>query len=84
MKQWKRSGKLIRHDETVNIYENGGPFRIESRRVHVPHANGRAGTWDYTSYFVIRDSDGQEMKKCLTLKHAKVVAEELEGKEVNE
>lgn len=76
MAEWKRTGKMIRHDRTVNIYENGGPYTIESRLVHVPHANGRAGTWDYTSYFVVKD--GKDVKSCLTLKHAKAVVEELE------
>ena len=79
---WQKSGKLIRHDGTYILYENGGPFQIESRRKQIPHANGYPGTWDHTSSFVVQD--GQDLKECSTLKEAKTYAEELERKEVNE
>ena len=76
MKQWKKYGKMIRHDETVIYYENGGPYTIESRKRKIPHANGYPGTWDHTSYFVVRD--GQDLKECSTLKDAKEYVKKLE------
>ena len=76
MDKWKRAGKLIRHDGTYIVYENGGPFQIESRKKHIPHANGYPGTWDHTSYFVIRD--GEVLKECSTLKDAKECVKKLE------
>lgn len=81
MGTWKRTGKIVNKDGTVIRYENGGLYAIESRLVHVPHANGYPGTWDHTSYFVVQD--GQDLKECSTLKDAKAYAEELERKEVN-
>lgn len=45
---------------------------IESRKRHIPHAN-RTGTWDHTSYFVIRD--GQELREFQSLRDAKDYAE---------
>lgn len=44
---------------------------IESRKRHIPHAN-RQGTWDYTSYFVLRD--GVELVEKHSLKDAKEYA----------
>ncbi len=49
-------------------------IRIESRKRHIPHANG-SGTWDHTTYFVIKD--GREIIERYTLKDAKKYAEEL-------
>ena len=72
---WQKSGKIIRHDGTYILYENGGPFQIESRRKQIPHANG-SGTWEHTSYFVIRD--GEDLKECFTLKDAKEYVKKLE------
>jgi hypothetical protein len=75
MDNWQRAGKIIRHDGTYILYENSGPFQIESRRKQIPHANG-SGTWDHTSYFVIRD--GEDLKECFTLKDAKEYVKKLE------
>ena len=77
MGTWKRTGKTVNKDGTVIRYENGGLYAIESRLVHVPHANGYPGTWDHTEYFVMQDD--QDLKNCCTLKHAKQVVEEYEA-----
>ena len=69
---WQKSGKIIRHDGTIIIYENGGPYTIESRKRHIPHAN-RSGTWDHTSYFVLKN--GNELIEKFSLKDAKDFAE---------
>lgn len=76
MEKWQKAGKIIRHDGTYILYENGGPFQIESRRKQIPHANGYPGTWEHTSYFVIRD--GADLKECSTLKDAKEYVKKLE------
>jgi hypothetical protein len=73
---WQKSGKIIRHDVTVIFYECADvPYTIESRRKQIPHANG-SGTWDHTSYFVIRD--GEDLNECFTLKDAKEYVKKLE------
>jgi len=63
-------GRAISQDGTTVTYtdlrETG--LLIESRKRHIPHANG-SGTWDHTSYWVLRD--GKELKECYTLKAAK-------------
>ena len=54
MLKWKRVGKHVDKEGTAIIYEAQDtkyPLSIESRKKHIPHANG-IGTWDHTSYFV--------------------------------
>lgn len=67
---WAKTGRVISQDGTTIIYtdlqETG--LTIESRKRHIPHANG-SGTWDHTSYWVLRD--GEELNECYTLKAAK-------------
>ena len=66
---WQKSGKIIRHDVTVIFYECANvPYTIESRKKQIPHANGYPGTWEYTSYFVVKD--GEDVKECYRLKDA--------------
>ena len=73
---WMKSGKIIRHDVTIIFYECADvPYTIESRKRHIPHANG-SGTWDHTSYFVI-SPEGKEIRICTTLKDAKDYVEDL-------
>lgn len=67
---WAKTGRVISQAGTTITYtdmrETG--LTIESRKRHIPHANG-SGTWDHTSYWVLRD--GEELKDCYTLKAAK-------------
>lgn len=67
---WAKTGRVISQDGTTIIYTNLQEIglTIESRKRHIPHANG-SGTWDHTSYWVLRD--GEELKECYTLKAAK-------------
>ena len=66
---WQKSGKIIRHDVTVIFYECADvPYTIESRRKQIQHANGYPGTWEHTSYFVVKD--GKDIKEFQTLKDA--------------
>lgn len=71
--RWLKAGKTVNAEGTTIIYEleNTG-YTIESRKRHIPHANGRSGTWDYTSYFVLKN--GQELIEKYSLKDAKEYA----------
>ena len=58
---------------TVTYHAVGTDFQIESRKRHIPHANGKPGTWDYTSYFVLKD--GKELTERYSLTDAKEYVE---------
>ena len=76
MLKWFRTRHVNNSDGTTITYEaEGTDYIIESRKRHIPHANGRGGTWDYTSYFVVLD--GEDIKELHSLKDAKQYAEEL-------
>lgn len=67
--KWTKGGKLIRQDMTINIYYYGETgYTVESRKKQIPHANGRAGTWEHTTYFVVKD--GEDVKEFYALKDA--------------
>lgn len=67
---WAKTGRTVSQDGTTIIYtdmrETG--LTLESRKRHIPHANG-SGTWDHTSYWVLRG--GEELKELQTLAAAK-------------
>lgn len=71
--KWIRIGKRIGPEGTTIVY---GCYRanltIESRKRHIPHANG-VGTWDHTTYFVV--ADGEDLKELYSLADAKAWAE---------
>ena len=78
MLKWTRTRHVNNSDGTTITYEaEGTDYIIESRKRHIPHAAGssKGGTWDYTSYFVVRD--GEDIKELHSLKDAKQYAEEL-------
>lgn len=71
--KWAKMGKTIsKEGATITYWADNMPITIESRRRHIPHANG-IGTWDHTSYFVLWK--GHEVKEFNSLKGAKVFAE---------
>ena len=75
MVKWEKTSKTVDAEGTTIVYEcKESTITIESRKRHIPHANGRSGTWDHTSYVVIKD--GNETKKY-SLKDAKELAEEM-------
>lgn len=79
MTTWTVTAKLVSEDGRTIIYEpaEGSPhakISVESRRRPIPHSN-RAGTWDLTTYFVVRD--GVDVAEKHTLADAKKAAEEL-------
>lgn len=74
--KWTKSGKLVVSDGTTIIYScDESPYTIESRKKQIPHANGYPGTWEHTSYFVVKD--GKDIKEFQTLKDAKDYVEDL-------
>ena len=73
MISWEKTGKTVTSEGTTVIYEGvGTDITIESRKRHIPHANG-IGTWDHTSYFVLMD--GKVVAEKQSLKAAKEYAE---------
>lgn len=75
MIEWTKYGKRIDAEGTTIFYKgNGTNLTIESRKRHIPHANG-IGTWDHTSYWVLRD--GAEIAEKQSLGDAKQYAEDL-------
>lgn len=67
---WTKTGKVVDKDGTTITYTAAGtPFQIESRKRHIPHAAGRGGTWDHTTYVVI--CRGFDVKTFYRLSDAK-------------
>lgn len=73
---WTKTEKTVNEEGTTITYEAECPFplAVESRKRHIPHSNGRSGTWDYTSYFVV--FYGKDVAEKHTLKEAKKYAED--------
>lgn len=73
---WKKTKKEVTKEGTTITYElEGTKLSIESRKRHIPHANG-SGSWTFTSYFVIDPATGKE-KEFNRFAKAKEVAETL-------
>ncbi len=74
MNTWAKTGRTVTPEGTTITYtdlrETG--LTIESRKRHIPHANV-SGTWDHTTYWVLRD--GEELAEHWTLAGAKVWAD---------
>ena len=74
---WVKTGKRVGPEGTTVIYSGlGTALSIESRKRHIPHANG-SGTWDHTTYWVLHN--GREVKERYSLRDAKEYAEERYG-----
>ena len=73
---WEKYSKTETSDGTTIIYacDDITSLHIESRKRHIPHANGREGTWDHTSYFVV--SGKKDLKELHSLRDAREWAEE--------
>ena len=76
--KWAKTGKQVSAalGTTITYRLEGTPYTVESRKRPIPHAN-RAGTWSFTSYFVLKD--GVEVAEKHTLGHAKEYAEALDN-----
>lgn len=74
-KTWKKVDRNENSEGTTITYQLlGTDLFVQSRKRHIPHAAGRSGTWDHTTYVVLRK--GEELKVCCTLQDAKKYAEE--------
>lgn len=70
---WKKIGRVVNEEGTTVCYAaEGTDITIESRKRHIPHA-ARGGTWDHTTYWVLKD--GVEVAEKWTLQQAKGYAE---------
>ena len=81
MIEWKKVGKTVNDEGTTITYAaEGTDIRIESRKRHIPHAGGREGYWDHTTYWIVRPGD--DIKECYSMKDAKEYVREYleEGK----
>ena len=76
--KWVKINKtvIVGKGTTITYRLEGTPYTIESRKRPIPHTNG-VGTWDHTSYFVLKD--GVEVAEKHTLGRAKEYAEMLNG-----
>jgi hypothetical protein len=76
VREWIKINKVVKGsgETTITYRLDGTPYTVESRKRPIPHAN-RAGTWSFTSYFVLKD--GVEVAEKHTLGHAKEYAEAL-------
>lgn len=71
---WEKAGKTVNAEGTTIVYSlTGTEWTVESRKRHIPHANGNSGTWDFTNYVVLRA--GKECISKSTLASAKEFAE---------
>lgn len=77
MLEWKKTAKTVSAEGTTIRYEaKGTPMVIESRKRHIPHANG-VGTWDHTTYAILFKGELKVAEKQ-TLKDAKESVERME------
>lgn len=75
MMKWIKTGRRVDAEGTTITYKAAGTdIEIESRKRHIPHANGRGGTWDHTTYVALKD--GKDFKECYSLSQAKQYVEE--------
>lgn len=75
--KWERMAKEVTEAGTTIVYNAVGcPLEIQSRKRHIPHANG-CGTWDHTTYYVM--FNGYDLKEFYSLKDAKEYAEKQNG-----
>ena len=74
--KWIKTCKTVKvgSGTTITYRLEGTPYTVESRKRPIPHANG-VGTWDHTSYFVLKD--GVEVIQQHTLRAAQACAEDL-------
>lgn len=73
--KWEKVEKNVNMEGTTITYEAVDTRRqlfVQSRKRHIPHANG-IGTWDHTTYHVI--INGKEIKTLQSLRDAKEYAE---------
>lgn len=79
--KWTKISKMANEEGMTITYQGEGtPYSIESRLRHIPHAN-RSGTWDHTTYVVVKD--GQDLFTRYSLADAKEFVENILDAEAN-
>lgn len=74
MRAWIKAGRTVSAEGTTVLYRYiGTPYSIESRKRHIPHANGNSGTWDFTSFVVTKGDE--EITTKYSLRDAKAFVE---------
>ncbi len=74
-KTWAKVDRNENREGTTITYQLlGTDIFVQSRKRHIQHAS-RSGTWDHTTYWVIKG--GQEVKELYALADAKEYAERL-------
>lgn len=84
MAKWIRAGKTVSAEGTTIEYQMTSadvPYTVESRKRHIPHSN-RPGTWDHTSYYVMKDEE--EITQRYSLRSAQEYVERLLDREGDE
>ena len=81
MRAWIKAGHIVSSEGTTILYRYiGTPYCVESRKRHIPHAASKGGgTWDFTSYVVMKDE--KEITTKYSLKAAKEYVEKEMGDE---
>ena len=75
--RWEKVERTVNSQGTTITYRAAGTnVIVQSRKRNIPHANNM-GTWEYTSYFVLKD--GEEIAEKHRLQDAKKYAEKLLG-----
>ena len=76
MNKWVKAGKTVNaQGMTITYRLEETDVLVQSRRRHIPHANG-SGWWEHTSYWVI--NKGEEIKEFMRRADAEKYAERLE------
>lgn len=78
---WVKVNRYETAEGTTIVYRHSREpwLSIESRKRHIPHAGGRPGTWDHTTYWVVINNVDE--KECYSLADAKKYVEDLYGTE---
>lgn len=71
--KWALVGKTYKGNGDRALRYECGDMAIESRKIAIPRAGGRGGSWFYTSYWLFLP-DGTE-KEYHTMKDAKAAGE---------
>lgn len=72
---WKKSGRFGSAEGTMIDYRaEGCELTVRSWKRQIPHAS-RGGTWEYTSYLVMKD--GKTLAEKQSLRDAKEAAERM-------
>lgn len=73
--KWQKIDRVVNSEgRTVTYWLEGTSFTVESRKRHIRKADG-CGTWDFTSYFVMKN--GEQVSEQYSLQDAKEYAEDL-------